>query len=222
MLHDFVLIGSIKWTVFFFVLVGIAVFTQLTKGSLTSFIPGLVRHLIKASPALFLAGVSWSIGGPMLVTAGFVFCGLGDILLDIPEEKAPLGFELGAISFAAALICLSIVYIGNRIEGYPILPLALTNTVIAIFVLRWVFPKLKKGVGRGLELVYFSILIISNIIASTASVPIFLGSSLWLMSDLSIGLSSNIIEVPANSLDTLGLYDLGLYFLAIGLLAGVA
>ena len=38
------------------------------------------------------------------------------------------------------------------------------------------------------------------------------------MSDLSIGLSTNISNTPANSLDTLGLYDLGLYFLAIGFL----
>jgi uncharacterized membrane protein YhhN len=222
MTPDFVLRGSIEWTILFFVLVAVAVFTQLTKKSITKFIPGLVRHFIKASPALFLAALSCYVYGPILVTLGFLFCGLGDILLDIPEEKSPFGFELGAVSFAAALVCLSVVYIGNRIEGHPILPLALTNTLIAIFVLRWVFPKLKKGVGRGLEVVYFSILIISNIIASTTSVPIFLGSSLWLMSDLSIGLSSHIIEVPANSLDTLGLYDLGLYFLAVGLLAGAA
>jgi hypothetical protein len=38
------------------------------------------------------------------------------------------------------------------------------------------------------------------------------------MSDLSIGLSTYVRDTPTNSLDTLGLYDLGLYFLAIGFL----
>jgi hypothetical protein len=89
--------------------------------------------------------------------------------------------------------------------------------VIAVFVLRWVLPNL-KGVQRIVEASYFAILIVSNVIMSTSSVPIFLGSSLWLMSDLSIGLSTHVSDTPTNSLDTLGLYDLGLYFLAIGFL----
>jgi hypothetical protein len=38
------------------------------------------------------------------------------------------------------------------------------------------------------------------------------------MSDLSIGLGAKISDDPVNSLDTLGLYHLGLYFLAIGFL----
>jgi len=61
-------------------------------------------------------------------------------------------------------------------------------------------------------------LIVANIFASSSLVPVFLGSSLWFMSDLSIGLGSNVSDDPVNSLDTLGLYDLGLYFLAIGFL----
>jgi hypothetical protein len=80
-----------------------------------------------------------------------------------------------------------------------------------------VLPKL-KGAQRILEVSYFGMLIVSNIFASTSSVPVFLGSSLWFMSDLSIGLGSKMSDDPANSLDTLGLYDLGLYFLAIGFL----
>ena len=89
--------------------------------------------------------------------------------------------------------------------------------VIAIFVLRWVLPRL-HGAERILEVTYFGMLIVTNIFASTATVPVFLGSSLWFMSDLSIGLGSNVSDDPVNSLDTLGLYDLGLYFLAIGFL----
>ena len=38
-----------------------------------------------------------------LVALAFLFCALGDILLDLPEEKVPHGFQLGAISFAAGL-----------------------------------------------------------------------------------------------------------------------
>lgn len=218
MTHDFLLRGSVEWTLFFFILVAIAVFTQLTKNSITKFIPDLIRYFIKAAPALFLAILSWYVHGPILVTLGFLFCGLGDILLDIPEEKAPLGFELGAVSFAAALILLSIAYLGHQVEKHPLFPLALTNTLVAIFILRWVFPNLKKGIGSGVEIGYFCVLIISNIIASTTTIPIFLGSSLWLMSDLSIGLNSHIIGAPANSLDTVGVYDVGLYFLAVGFL----
>jgi hypothetical protein len=41
---------------------------------------------------------------------------------------------------------------------------------------------------------------------------------LWLMSDLSIGISSAVSDDPTNSLDTLGLYQLGLYFIAVGFL----
>ena len=97
------------------------------------------------------------------------------------------------------------------------MPLSLTNIVIALFVLRWVLPKLKGG-QRILEVSYFAMLIVANVFASTSTVPVFLGSSLWFMSDLSIGLGSKVSDDPANSLDTLGLYDLGLYFLAIGFL----
>jgi len=64
-------------------------------------------------------------------------------------------------------------------------------------------------------------LIVANIFASTSYVPVFLGSSLWFMSDLSIGLGSKVSDDPVNSLDTLGLYHLGLYFLALGFLNSV-
>jgi hypothetical protein len=89
--------------------------------------------------------------------------------------------------------------------------------VIALFVLRWVFPRL-KGKARILEVFYFGMLILTNVLASTSTVSVFLGSSLWFMSDLSIGLSEEVSDDPVNSLDTLGLYDVGLYFLAVGFL----
>jgi hypothetical protein len=103
------------------------------------------------------------------------------------------------------------------LPGHPLLPLSITNIVIALFVLRWVLPRL-RGVERILEVTYFGMLIVANIFASKSVVAVFLGSSLWFMSDLSIGLGSNVSEDPVNSLDTLGLYDFGLYFLAIGFL----
>ena len=207
---------SIGWSLLFFSLVVIAVFTQLTKTTVSRSFPVLARALIKAAPALFLAGLSWHLH-ESLVALGFLLCAAGDLLLDLPEEKAPLAFEVGAVSFAAALICFSIASHAKPLAGHILLPLSLTNVVIAIFILRWVLPKI-IGFRRIVEVSYFGILIASNVIASTSQVPIFLGSSLWLMSDLSIGLSSNILDTPANSLDTLGLYDLGLYFLAIGFL----
>jgi len=116
-------------------------------------------------------------------------------------------------------VCVCILSYQNPKPGWPLLPLSLTNVVIAIFVLRWVLPKL-HGAERILEVTYFGMLIVANVFASTSTVPVFLGSSLWFMSDLSIGLSTHVSDDPANSLDTLGLYDLGLYFLAIGFLYG--
>ncbi len=216
MKFDWLLRDSVHLTVIFFVLVAIAVFTQITKTTTSRALPFFIRALLKAAPALFLAGLSYSLG-QNLVALAFVFCSLGDILLDLPEDKVPHGFQLGAISFAAALVCVCILSYQRQLPGTPLLPLSITNVVIAIFVLRWVLPRL-HGAERILEVTYFGMLIVTNIFASTSTVPIFLGSSLWFMSDLSIGLSSNVSDDPVNSLDTLGLYDLGLYFLAIGFL----
>ena len=216
MKFDWLLRGSAQVTIVFFVLVAIAVFTQFFKNTITRSIPYWLRALLKAAPALFLTGLSWYVDEP-LTAVMFLFCSLGDILLDLPEEKVPHGFQIGAISFAAALICVCILSYQRPLTGHPLVPLAITNIVIAIFVLRWVLPKL-HGFERILEVTYFGLLIIANVFASTSYVPVFLGSSLWFMSDLSIGLGAKVSDDPVNSLDTLGLYHLGLYFLAIGFL----
>ena len=216
MRFDWLLRHSVESTVVFFVLVAIAVFTQLTKNTTSRSLPFWLRALLKAMPALFLTWLSWAVDQP-LVALLFLFCSLGDILLDLPEDKAQHGFQLGAVSFAAALVCVCILSYQRPLPGKPLLPLSITNVVIAIFVLRWVLPKLHGG-ERILEVSYFAMLIIANVFASTSYLPVFLGSSLWFMSDLSIGLGSKVSDDPVNSLDTLGLYHLGLYFLAIGFL----
>jgi uncharacterized membrane protein YhhN len=216
MTFSFLIRDSAGWGLCFFALVAIAVFTQLTKTTVSKSLPVLLRAVIKAAPALFVAGLCWYLD-QSLVALAFLLCGVGDVLLDLPEERFQRAFQIGALSFAAALICFSVASYRRPLDGHILLPLSLTNIVIAVFVLRWVLPKL-KGAQRMLEVFYFGILIISNVIASTSQIPIFLGSSLWLMSDLSIGLSSSVSDSPANSLDTLGLYDLGLYLLAIGFL----
>ena len=216
MRFSFLIRDSAGWVLCFFALVALAVFTQLTKKTVSKSLPVFLRAVIKAAPAFFLTGLSWYLDQP-LVALAFLLCAVGDVFLDLPEEKYPRAFQIGALSFAAALICFSTASYRKPLDGHPLLLLSLTNIVIAVFVLRWVLPKL-KGAMRILEVFYFGILIVSNVFASTSQVPIFLGSSLWLMSDLSIGLSTNVSETPANSLDTLGLYDLGLYFLALGFL----
>ena len=58
-------------------------------------LPDIPRALIKAAPALFLSGLCFYLA-EYLVAAGFLLCAIGDVLLDIPEEKAPLAFEFGA------------------------------------------------------------------------------------------------------------------------------
>jgi YhhN-like protein. len=214
MTYDWLLRDSVHITVIFFALVVVAVFTQLTKTTTSKGIPYVLRALLKAAPAVFLSVLAWRLDLP-LVALLFLFCSLGDVLLDLPEEKVPHGFQVGAISFAAGLVCVCILSYQRPLPGHPLLPLSITNVVIAIFVLRWVLPKL-HGAERILEVTYFGLLIVANVFASTSFVPVFLGSSLWFMSDLSIGLGSNVSNDPVNSLDTLGLYDLGLYFLAIG------
>ena len=216
MTYDWLLRNSLQTTLIFIVLGLIAVITQYYKATTFKSLPFALRALLKAAPALFLAWLSWSLG-QNLVALMFLFCSLGDILLDMPKEKVPHGFQIGAVSFAAALICVCVLSYHKQLPGHPLLPLSITNIAIAIFVLRSVFPKLDKN-EKPLELIYFGMLIVTNIFASTSYVPVFLGSSLWFMSDLSIGLGEEVSDDPVNSLDTLGLYDLGLYFLAIGFL----
>ncbi len=213
---DWLLRDSVQTTIIFFALVFIAVFTQFNKATRYKSMPFTLRALLKAAPALFLTWLAWSLG-ENLVALMFLFCSLGDILLDLPEDKVPHGFQLGAISFAAALVCVCILSSQREWGEMPLVRLAITNIVIAIFVLRWVLPRL-HGSERVLEVIYFGMLIVANVFASTSNVSVFLGSSLWFMSDLSIGLGAKVSDDPVNSLDTLGLYDLGLYFLAIGFL----
>jgi len=216
MKFDWLLRGSAEVTIAFFALVAVAVFTQFTRNTISRRLPFWLRALLKAAPALFLTWLAWYVEEPLAALL-FLFCSLGDILLDLPEDKVPHGFQIGAVSFAAALICVCILSYEHQLPGRPLIPLAITNIVIAIFVLRWVLPKLHGG-ERILEVTYFGLLIVANLYASKSYVPVFLGSSLWFMSDLSIGLGDKVSDDPVNSLDTLGLYDFGLYFLAIGFL----
>jgi uncharacterized membrane protein YhhN len=216
MTFNYLLGNSVAWTLFFFALVALAVFTQLTKTTVSRSLPIFLRALLKAAPALFLTGLCFYLE-LYLVAAGFLLCAIGDILLDLPEERYPLAFEFGAGSFGVALIVFAVASYYKPLAGHPLRPLALTNIIIALFIIRWVLPKIPRS-RRTLELAYFSLLIISNFFAATSNAAVFLGSSLWFMSDLSIGLSTYVSDTPTSSLDTLGLYDLGLYFLAIGFL----
>jgi hypothetical protein len=210
-----VLIGdSFALTSLFFVLVFFAVSTQHTAARS---VPYLVRGPVKAAPAFFLAAFSWYLNGPPLLTFAFLSCACGDILLDIAKEAVSRAFEVGAAVFAVALVCLSLVYLDKPLDGRPLLLLSLPNIVLALFVCLWVLPKLRNSL-RFPALAYLAILVASNIIASTSLMPVFLGSTLWLMSDLAIGIGRNIPGSPANGLTNLGLYDLGLYFIAVGFL----
>ena len=205
---------SLVWTVLFFVLIVLAV---LTQHAMTKFVPYVIRGPVKAAPALFLAMLSWYLQGPPLLTLGFLLCACGDILLDISKAAFLWAFELGAGVFAVALVCLSLAYLDKPLDGRPLMLLSLTNIVIALFVCLWVLPKIKPSL-RVAAVCYLVILVVSNVIASTSLVPVFLGSTLWLMSDLSIGVSRHISGTPANALTNLGVYDLGLYFIALGFL----
>ena len=205
---------SLVWTILFFVLVVLAV---LTQHAMTKSIPYVVRGPVKAAPAVLLAVLSWYVQGPPLLTLSFLLCACGDILLDISKATFRWAFELGAGVFAGALICLSLTYLDKPLAGRPLILLSLSNIVMALFVCLWVLPKIKKSL-RVAAVCYLGILVVSNVIASTSLVPVFLGSTLWLMSDLSIGLGRHISGSPANGLTNLGLYDLGLYFIALGFL----
>jgi hypothetical protein len=198
----------------FFVLVALAV---LTQHSSTESVPYVVRGPIKAGPALLLAVLSLYFAGPPLLTMAFVLCAIGDFLLDIPKPTLAWAFEAGAAVFAAALICLSLTYLGKPLAGRPLLPLSVPNIVLALFVCIWLFTKVKTSL-RMPALSYLAILVVSNVIASTSLVPIFLGSTLWLISDLSIGISRHIPGTPSNGPTNMFLYSLGLYFIALGCL----
>lgn len=215
MAFNFLLGNSLAWTILFLVFALLAVLTQHTR---TKSVPYVVRGPFKAAPALFLAGLSWYLHGPALLTLAFLLCACGDVLLDVAKATFPGAFVIGAAVFAVALICLSFACLGKAVAGRPLLPLALTNIVLALFVCLWVLPKIKRSLQVP-AVAYLGVLIISNVIASTSLVPIFLGSTFWLMSDLAIGLGRHISGSPANGLTNLGLYDVGLYFIAIGFLS---
>ena len=100
---------------------------------------------------------------------------MGDFLLDIPKPTFSWAFEAGAAVFAAALICLSLTYLNKPLAGRPLLPLSVPNIVLALFVCIWLFPKVKTSL-RIPALSYLAILVVSNVIASTSLVPIFLGA----------------------------------------------
>ena len=203
------------WTIIFFVLV---CFALLTQYSISKSVPYFVRGPIKAAPPLFLAAYSWHLNGPPLLTLAFLFCACGDFLLEMAKAAFTWAFEAGVVVFAAALICLSFVYLSKPVPGRPLLLLSLPNIALAFFVCAWVLPKLRSSL-RLPAVGYLGLLVVSNIIASTSLVPVFLGSSLWLLSDLAIAVGRNIPNTPTNALTNLGLYDLGLYFIAIGFLS---
>jgi YhhN family len=202
------------WTLIFFVLAGVALLTQTARARSVSYV---LRGPVKAAPAFFLAGVSWYLNGPPLLTLAFFLCACGDILLDMAKANFTWAFEAGVVVFAAALICLSFVYLSKPLAGYPLLPLSLPNIVLALFACVWVLPKIKPSL-RILGVGYLCLLVASNVIASTSLVPVFLGSTLWLLSDLAIAIGRFIPGTPAHGLTNLGLYDLGLYFIAVGFL----
>ena len=202
------------WTIIFFVLAVIALLTQTARARSVTYV---VRGPVKAAPPFFLAGISWYLDGPQLLTIAFLLCACGDILLEMAKAAFTWAFEAGLLVFAAALICLSVVYLGKPLAGNPLLPLSLPNFVLALFICVLVLPKVKSSL-RIPGVTYLALLLASNIIASTSLVPVFLGSTLWLLSDLAIAVSRHIPGTPANGLTNLGLYDLGLYFIALGFL----
>jgi YhhN family len=201
------------WTIVFFALAGFALLTQTARARSVSY---AVRGPVKAAPALFLAGISWYLNGPRLLILAFFLCACGDILLDMAKAGFTWAFEAGVYVFAAALICLSFVY-SHEPSDRPLVLLSLPNVVLAAFVCALVLPKIESH-QRTRAVMYLGLLVASNIIASTSLVPIFLGSTLWLLSDLAIAVSRYIPGTPANALTNLGLYDLGLYFIALGFL----
>ena len=208
------LADSVTWTIVFFALVFFAVLTQHTAMQSVSYV---VRGPVKAAPAFFLAGLSWHLNGPRLLTLAFVLCAFGDILLDMAKATFTWAFEAGVAVFAVALVCLSVSYVSKPLTGYPLLPLSFQNIVLGVFVCIWLLPKI-KGSLRLPAVGYLCLLLVSNVLASTSLVPVFLGSTLWLLSDLAIGLGRNLPNTPSNGLTNLGLYDLGLYFIALGFL----
>src|SRR5687768_10465755 len=206
---------SLLLTIVFFVLASVALLTQTARARSA---PYVLRGPVKAAPAFFLAGVSWYLNGPPLLTLAFFLCACGDILLDMAKASFAWAFEAGAVVFGVALICLSGLYLSKPLPGSPLLALSLSNIVLALFVCVWVLPKIKRPL-RIPAVAYLCLLVASNIIAATSVVPVFLGSTLWLLSDLAIAVSRHITGTPANGLSNLGLYDLGLYFIALGFLS---
>jgi hypothetical protein len=97
---NYLLKDSVAWTLFFFALLGIAVFTQLMKEKLS--IPVFLRALIKAAPALFLSGLCFYLE-LRLVGAGWVLCASGVGGVDVPAGRGAGAVEVGGGGGGVAL-----------------------------------------------------------------------------------------------------------------------
>ena len=215
MTFNLLLGNSLLWTTLFFVLVVLAV---LTQHSMSQSLWYVVRGPVKAAPAFFLAWLSWYLQAPGLLTFALFLCGCGDVLLDLAKTRSPRAFEVGAAVFAVALVCLSFTYLAKPLEGWLLLPLALSNLMVSLFICVWLLPKISSA-WRAPAVAYLLVLVASNVVAATSIVPVFLGSTLWLLSDLAIGLGRHIPGILSNGLTNLGLYDLGLYFITLGFIS---
>lgn len=190
------------------------------------------RAVLKALLSSGFVFSAWAqVGAPPALRAwmlpGFALCLVGDVLLASPKRlffTLGLGaFLLGHVAYAAALVSIA------DSAGVVTLLCATTSVVLAVVVLRWLWPHL--GALRGPVVAYITA--ISVMLSAAAAVAassvwrvegralIFAGALAFYLSDLFVARHRFVKPAFVNRAAGLPLYYVGQYLLAhaLGLLS---
>lgn len=182
------------------------VFVKFPKHVLT---PG-----VKSFPAWLLGILSFMAGNPV-AGCGFIAAGFGDFFLALEDKK--WSFLAGMGSFAVSLIIFGYIFVG--MFRPTILSWAfITNLFVAYYVMKNIWPNLSKTKLKVPSLAYMVVLLTACFLASGANFTVWIGCTLWFYGDCSISAGMFGNEKLSNKFDTTGIYIIGLFFIACGLL----
>lgn len=164
-----------------------------------------------AATAYVWSAVSWgaldSLYGRWLLV-GLVCCWWGDLLLVPRHNRA--AFRAGIVAFLLGHVAYVVAFMQHKIDGLGLVAGAGVALVLAMFVARWLGPKLPFGYRN---LVWTYVVIISGMLiaafgAARGSGPssIAIGAVLFAVSDLTVARDRFVSHAFANRLAGLPLY----------------
>lgn len=172
----------------------------------------------------FVAGgwMAWNQGGRPewgpWVLAGLVLSLAGDVLL-IPR-KTTKAFLLGLAAFLLAHLAFALAFLARGLADPMALWAAVPLSVLAVGVLRWLWPRL-DGRFRIAVPLYVAVISVMLLLAFAATLPtgrpveIWLGALLFYLSDLFVARNRFVTPGFANRAIGLPLYYAGVWLLAV-------